>query len=30
VLSAMPVKYIFPAFAFSALLHLTLIVINVL
>ena len=30
VLSAMSVKYLFPAFAFSALLHLTLILMNVL
>lgn len=30
VLSALPVKYIMPAFAFSALLHLSLILSNVL
>ncbi|MBO0949440.1 hypothetical protein [Fibrella forsythiae] len=30
VLSALPVKYILPAFTFSALLHLTLIAMNVM
>ncbi|WP_338874665.1 hypothetical protein WBJ53_03505 [Spirosoma sp. SC4-14] len=30
VLSAMPVKYIFPAFALSAVIHLLIILINIL
>ncbi len=30
VLSALPVKYIFPAFGFSALVHLALIAVNLL
>lgn len=30
VLSAMPVKYIFPAFSLSTVVHLTIVLMNVL